>query len=71
MSCVSRGIYNEPMKGFWRTLKCGMYYLQKFYTYKELRQAINKQIIFYNTKRLQKSLKGLTQIEYRNQTLDS
>ncbi|WP_455577599.1 IS3 family transposase [Anaerosinus sp.] len=24
---------------------------------------------FYNTKRLQKNLKGLTPIEYRNQTL--
>ncbi|OVE65065.1 hypothetical protein CCS79_22790, partial [Clostridium diolis] len=28
-------------------------------------------IVFYNTKRLQKNLKGLTPIEYRNQTLVS
>ena len=28
-------------------------------------------IVFYNTKRLQKNLKGLTPIEYRNQTLAS
>ncbi|WP_139357407.1 IS3 family transposase, partial [Clostridium beijerinckii] len=27
--------------------------------------------VFYNTKRLQKNLKGLTPIEYRNQTLVS
>ncbi|OVE64303.1 hypothetical protein CCS79_25570 [Clostridium diolis] len=28
-------------------------------------------MVFYNTKRLQKNLKGLTPIEYRNQTLVS
>ncbi|WP_341274659.1 IS3 family transposase [Clostridium beijerinckii] len=71
MSRVSRCIDNGPMEGFWGTLKCEMYYLQKFYTYEELRQAIDEYIVFYNTKRLQKNLKGLTPIEYRNQTLVS
>ena len=28
-------------------------------------------IVFYNTKKLQKNLKGMTPIEYRNQTLAS
>ena len=42
---------------------------QKFYTFEELKQAIDEYIDFYNTKRLQKKLKGLTPIEYRNQTL--
>jgi len=71
MSRVSRCIDNGPMEGFWGTLKCEMYYLQKFYTYEELRQAIDEYIVFYNTKRLQKNLKSLTPIEYRNQTLAS
>lgn len=71
MSRVSRCIDNGPMEGFWGTLKCEMYYLHKFYTYEELKQAIDEYIVFYNTKRLQKNLKGLTPIEYRNQTLAS
>ncbi|MBC2438828.1 IS3 family transposase [Clostridium saccharobutylicum] len=45
--------------------------MQKFYTYEELIQAIDYYIVFYNTKRLQKNLKGLTPIEYRKQTLAS
>ena len=48
-------------------LKCII--LQKFHTYEELKQAIDEYIDFYNTRRLQKKLKGLTPMEYRNQTL--
>lgn len=69
MSRVSRCIDNGPMEGFWGIIKSEMYYLQKFHTYEELKQAIDEYIEFYNMKRLQKSLKGLTPIEYRNQTL--
>ncbi len=46
-----------------------MYYLRKFNTYEELEQAIDEYIEFYNTKRLQKKLKGMTPIEYRSHTL--
>lgn len=69
MSRVSRCIDNGPMEGFWGTLKSEMYYLQKFHTFEDLNQAIVEYIDFYNTRRLQKNLKGLTPIEYRNQTL--
>jgi putative transposase len=69
MSRVSRCIDNGPMEGFWGIIKSEMYYLQKFHTYEELKQAIDEYIDFYNMKRLQKNLKGLTPIEYRNQTL--
>lgn len=69
MSRVSRCIDNGPMEGFWGTLKSEMYYLKKFNTYEELKQAIDEYIEFYNTKRLQKKLKGMTPIEYRNHTL--
>jgi putative transposase len=69
MSRVSRCIDNGPMEGFWGMLKSEMYYLRKFNTYEELEQAIDEYIDFYNTKRLQKKLKGMTPIEYRSHTL--
>jgi len=69
MSRVNRCIDNGPMEGFWGTLKAEMYYLRKFNTYEELEQAIDEYIEFYNTKRLQKKLKGMTPIEYRSHTL--
>ena len=69
MSRVSRCIDNGPMEGFWGIIKSEMFYLQKFHTYEQLKQSINEYIHFYNTRRLQKKLKGLAPIEYRNQTL--
>ena len=52
-------------------IKSEMYYLKKFNTYEELIQAIDEYIEFYNTKRLQKKLKGMIPIEYRNHTLST
>ena len=46
-----------------------MYYLRKFSTYEELEQAIDEYINFYNTKRLQKKLKGMAPMQYRSHTL--
>lgn len=69
MSRVSRCIDNGPMEGFWGIIKSEMYYLQKFHSYEELKQAVDKYIEFYNKRRLQKNLKGLTPIDYRNQAL--
>ncbi|OOM75875.1 hypothetical protein CLPUN_29120 [Clostridium puniceum] len=69
MSRVGRCIDNGPMEGFWGILKSEMYHLRKFDTYVELEQAINGYIEFYNTKRLQKKLKGMAPIEYRSHTL--
>ena len=69
MSRVGRCIDNGPMEGFWGIIKSEMYYLRKFHTYEELKQAIDEYMDFYNMRRLQKNLKGLTPIEYRNQTL--
>lgn len=69
MSRVGRCIDNGPMEGFWGIIKCEMYYLQKFHTFEELKQAVDEYINFYNMRRLQRKLKGLSPIEYRNQTL--
>jgi putative transposase len=68
MSRVGRCIDNGPMENFWGILKSEMYYLRKFHTYEELKQAIDEYMNFYNLRRLQNNLKGLTPIEYRNQT---
>lgn len=57
------------MKAFGATLKSEMYYLSKFSTFEELEQAIDEYIKFYNTKRLQKKLKGMAPVEYRSHTL--
>lgn len=65
MSRVGKCIDNGPMEAFWGTLKCEKYYLNKYHTYMELSNAINDYIIFYNTKRLQKRLNGLSPMEFR------
>lgn len=69
MSRVGRCIDNGPMEAFWGTLKSEMYSLRKFSIFAELEQAINEYIKFYNIKRLQKKLKGMSPIEYRSHTL--
>ncbi|WP_425533939.1 IS3 family transposase [Terrisporobacter petrolearius] len=69
MSRVGRCIDNGPIEGFWGIIKSEMYYLKKFHNFEELKLAIDKYIDFYNKRRLQKRLKGLTPMEYREQTL--
>ncbi len=69
MSRVGKCIDNGPMEAFWGTLKAEQYYLNKYYSMDELKREIKEYINFYNTKRLQENLKGLTPIEYRNQAL--
>ena len=67
MSRVGRCLDNAPIEGFWGSLKCEMYYLNKFHTYEELEKAIAMYIHFYNTSRYQKRLNGLSPLEYRAQ----
>ena len=69
MSRVGRCIDNGPMEGFWGILKSEMYYLRTFDTYENLEHDIKEYIDFYNTKRLQKKLKGMAPLEYRSHTL--
>ena len=67
MSRVGRCIDNGPMEAFWGTIKSEMYYLNKFYSLEDLKQAIINYINFYNNKRLQSKLKCLPPVEYRKQ----
>lgn len=65
MSRVSRCIDNGPMEAFWGMLKTEMYYLKKFKTFEELKNAICDYIDYYNYNRYQKRLNGMTPITYR------
>ncbi|SDL31144.1 IS3 family transposase, partial [Natronincola ferrireducens] len=65
MSRVGKCIDNGPMEGFFGTLKCEKYYLNKYNTFKELNEAIDEYIHFYNHKRLQKKLSDLSPMEFR------
>ncbi len=65
MSRVGKCIDNGPMEGFWGILKCEKYYLRKYNTYENISKAIDEYINFYNNKRLQKRLHGLSPMEFR------
>ena len=71
MSRVSRCIDNGPMEAFCGMLKSETYYLKKFQTYEELKEAISDYIDYYNNHRYQKRLNRMTPIEYRNHLKDA
>ena len=64
MSRVGRCLDNSPMEGWWGILKSEMYYLKKFTSREMLVETIENYILFYNTRRYQKSLNCLTPCEY-------
>ena len=66
MSRVGRCIDNGPMEGFWGILKCEMYYLNYFETYKELVAAVEQFIYYYNHQRRQHKLNCLPPATYRS-----
>lgn len=49
-------------------LKVGVFYLDEFSNISELKDAVTEYIEYYNSRRISLKLKGLTPIEYRNQT---
>ena len=67
MSRVGRCIDNGPIEAFWGTLKVEKYYLHKYESYEALKHAIDQYIKFYNNKRYQETLNGLSPLEYRAQ----
>lgn len=62
---------NAVMENFFGHLKTEMYHGEAFDTVAEFNQAIDEYIRWYNTERLQQRLKGLTPMQYRNQTLEA
>jgi len=59
------------MENFFGLLKTEMFYGQeyKYHSLKQLKEAIEKYIKYYNEERIKSRLKGLTPNEYRNQAL--
>lgn len=52
MSRVGKCIDNGPIENFWGILKTEMYYLNKYDTFEQLSQDIDRYIHFFNTKRI-------------------
>ncbi|REJ16947.1 MAG: hypothetical protein C6W58_09395 [Bacillaceae bacterium] len=48
--------------------KCEKYYLHKYDTFEELKNAIDEYIQFYNYHLYQEKLNGLSPLEYRAKT---
>lgn len=59
------------MKNFFGKMKNEMFYgyESSFHTLEELKKAMEEYIEYYNTQRITVKLKGLTPVEYRNQSL--
>ncbi|MGJ4094133.1 IS3 family transposase [Corynebacterium macclintockiae] len=62
---------NAVMENFFGHLKTEMYHGEVFDTVAEFNQVIDEYIQWYNTERIQQRLKGLTPMQYRNQTLEA
>lgn len=69
MSRVGKCLDNGPMEGFFGILKSEMFYGKTYKSMKDLIEKITAYIRFYNEERLQKRLRCLAPIEYRNQAL--
>lgn len=70
MSRKGNCLDNSPMENFFGKMKNEMFYGNEytFETLDELKIAMEEYIAYYNTKRITEKLKGLTPIQYRNQS---
>lgn len=60
---------NSLMENFFGIMKNEMYYGHEFKSLDELRKAMEEYIIYYNTERINIKRKGLSPLEYRQQSL--
>lgn len=65
MSRKGNCIDNSPMENFFGILKQEMYYGAVYYSYEELKDAIEKYIKYYNEQRIKEKLGWLSPVEYR------
>ena len=56
---------NSVMENFFGIMKQEMYYGKVYYSYDELKNAIEKYIKYYNEKRIKQKLGWLSPINYR------
>lgn len=71
MSRKGNCLDNSPMENFFGIMKKEMFYGYEysFESLEELKKAIEDYINYYNTERITTKLKGLTPVQYRNQSL--
>lgn len=71
MSRKGNCLDNSLMENFFGKMKNEMFYGYEhtFHTLEELKKAMEEYIEYYNTQRVTVKLKGLTPVEYRNQSL--
>jgi putative transposase len=58
---------NAAMESFFATLKCELFYVNKFESIETLKSAIHDYIRYYNVDRIKLSLQGLSPVGYRLQ----
>ena len=56
---------NSVMENFFGLLKQEMYYGITYYSFEELKEAIEKYIVYYNEKRIKEKLGWMSPVEYR------
>lgn len=71
MSRKGNCLDNSPMENFFGKMKNEMFYGYEytFNTLEELKKEMEEYISYYNNQRITEKLKGLTPVEYRNQSL--
>lgn len=71
MSRKGNCLDNSPMESFFGTLKNEMFYgyEKEFKTFRQLKQAIDEYIYYYNNERIKEKTKGLSPVQYRIQSL--
>ena len=56
---------NSVMENFFGLLKQEIYYGNTYYSFDELKEAIEKYIAYYNEKRIKEKLGWMSPVEYR------
>ena len=56
---------NSVMENFFGLLKQEIYYGRVYHSYEELKAAIEEYIVYYNERRIKKSLGRMSPAEYR------
>jgi len=70
MSRKGNCLDNSDIENFFGLLKSELFYLQKFDSVEHFKQELVNYIHWYNTKRIKSNLKGLSPVEYRNQSFN-
>ena len=71
MSRKGNCLDNATMESFFGTLKSEFFYLNKFSSYEELKAGLKEYIHYYNNHRIKLKLKGLSPVQYRNQSIST